>query len=148
MEGRQPVTVKAGEGMVEPPNVKMTGFNKSATEPMKVVIFYVADPGTPFLDPLHHYRAFFPALPSLPLSERGALQASYPMVQHPKRLRSKRLPTKRRPRNLHELIAAGGPETLARNAAATAAATVARQEREYWLAPSKVLIRTIWISSS
>ena len=54
MEGRQPVTVKAGEGMVEPPNVKMTGFNKSTTEPMKVVIFYVADPGTPFLDPLHH----------------------------------------------------------------------------------------------
>ena len=39
--------------MVEPPNVKMTGFNKSTTEPMKVVIFYVADPGTPFLDPLH-----------------------------------------------------------------------------------------------
>ena len=53
MEGRQPVTVKAGESMVEPPNVKMTGYNKSATEPMKVVIFYVADPGTPFLDPLH-----------------------------------------------------------------------------------------------
>jgi len=39
--------------MVEPPNVKMTGFNKSTTELMKVVIFYVADPGTPFLDPLH-----------------------------------------------------------------------------------------------
>ena len=39
MEGRQPVTVKAGEGMVEPPNVKMTGFNKSTTELMKVVIF-------------------------------------------------------------------------------------------------------------
>jgi quercetin dioxygenase-like cupin family protein len=53
MEGRQPVTVKAGESMVEPPNVKMTGYNKSATEAMKVVIFYVADPGTPFLDPLH-----------------------------------------------------------------------------------------------
>jgi quercetin dioxygenase-like cupin family protein len=53
MEGRQPVTVKAGESMVEPPNVKMTGYNKSTTEPMKVVIFYVADPGTPFLDPLH-----------------------------------------------------------------------------------------------
>ena len=53
MEDRQPVTVKAGESMVEPPNVKMTGYNKSATEPMKVVIFYVADPGTPFLDPLH-----------------------------------------------------------------------------------------------
>jgi quercetin dioxygenase-like cupin family protein len=53
MEGRQPVTVKAGESMVEPPNVKMTGYNKSATEPMKVVIFYVADPGTPFLEPFH-----------------------------------------------------------------------------------------------
>jgi quercetin dioxygenase-like cupin family protein len=53
MEGRQPVTVKAGESMVEPPNVKMTGYNRSANEPMKVVIFYVADPGTPFLDPLH-----------------------------------------------------------------------------------------------
>jgi len=53
MEGRQPVTVKAGESMVEPPNVKMTGYNKSTTEPMKVLIFYVADPGTPFLDPLH-----------------------------------------------------------------------------------------------
>jgi quercetin dioxygenase-like cupin family protein len=53
MEGRQPVTVKAGESMVEPPNVKMTGYNRSATEPMKVVIFYVADPGTPFLDSLH-----------------------------------------------------------------------------------------------
>jgi quercetin dioxygenase-like cupin family protein len=53
MEGRQPVTVKAGESMVEPPNVRMTGYNRSATEPMKVVIFYVADPGTPFLDPLH-----------------------------------------------------------------------------------------------
>jgi hypothetical protein len=31
----------------------MTGYNRSATEPMKVVIFYVADPGTPFLDLLH-----------------------------------------------------------------------------------------------
>jgi len=37
--------------MVEPPNVKMTGFNKSTTGPMKVVLFYVADPGTPFLIP-------------------------------------------------------------------------------------------------
>jgi quercetin dioxygenase-like cupin family protein len=53
MEGRQAVTVKAGESMVEPPNVKMTGYNRSATEAMKVVIFYVADPGTPFLDPQH-----------------------------------------------------------------------------------------------
>ncbi|MEX0814260.1 MAG: cupin domain-containing protein [Dongiaceae bacterium] len=53
MEGREPVTVKAGEAMVEPPNVKMTGYNRSASEPMKVVIFYVSDPETPFLDPAH-----------------------------------------------------------------------------------------------
>lgn len=52
MEGRPPVTVKAGESMVEPPDVRMTGFNLSATEPMRVVIFYVSDPDTPFLDPV------------------------------------------------------------------------------------------------
>ena len=53
MEGREPVTVKAGQAMVEPPHVKMTGYNRSSTEPMRVVIFYVSDPGTPFLDPIH-----------------------------------------------------------------------------------------------
>ena len=50
MEGRAPVTVKAGEAMVEPPQVKMTGYNRSSTEPLKIVIFYVSDPDTPFLD--------------------------------------------------------------------------------------------------
>lgn len=49
-EGHEPVTVKAGQAMVEPPNVKMTGYNRSAAEPMKVVIFYVSEPDTPFLD--------------------------------------------------------------------------------------------------
>ena len=53
MEGRPPVTIKAGEAMVEPANVKMTGYNRSTTEPMRVVIFYVSDPDTPFLDPIH-----------------------------------------------------------------------------------------------
>lgn len=52
MEGRPPVTVKAGQAMVEPPNVKMTGYNRSATDNMRVVIFYVSDPDTPFLDPV------------------------------------------------------------------------------------------------
>ena len=54
MEGRAPVTVKAGQAIVEPPRVKMTGYNRSSTEPMRVVIFYVSDPDTPFLDPAHH----------------------------------------------------------------------------------------------
>jgi quercetin dioxygenase-like cupin family protein len=53
MEGRPPAVIKAGQSLVEPPNVKMTGYNRSATEPMRVVIFYVSDPGTPFLDPIH-----------------------------------------------------------------------------------------------
>jgi quercetin dioxygenase-like cupin family protein len=50
MEGRAPVTLKAGQAMVEPPNVKMTGYNRSKTEPLRVLIVYVSDPGTPFLD--------------------------------------------------------------------------------------------------
>jgi hypothetical protein len=53
MEGRAPVTVKAGQAMVEPPQVKMTGYNRSATQPARIVIFYVSDPGTPFLDPVN-----------------------------------------------------------------------------------------------
>jgi len=54
MEGRAPVTVKAGQAMVEPPQVKMTGYNRSSTESLRVVIFYVSDPDTPFLDPVQH----------------------------------------------------------------------------------------------
>jgi len=53
MEDRAPVTVKAGEAFVEPLNVKMTGHNRSAAEPLKVVVFYVSDPETPFLDLTH-----------------------------------------------------------------------------------------------
>ncbi len=52
MEGRLPVTVEAGQAMVEPPQVKMTGYNRSSTEPFRVVIFYVSDPDAPFLDPI------------------------------------------------------------------------------------------------
>jgi len=52
MHGHDPVILQAGEAMVEPPNVSMTGYNRSKTEPMKVVIFYASDPETPFLDPI------------------------------------------------------------------------------------------------
>ena len=37
------------------------------------------------------------------------------------------------PLTLDDLAGAGGPETLARNAAANAAAIAVRQEREFWL---------------
>jgi quercetin dioxygenase-like cupin family protein len=53
LEGRAPVTVSAGQAFVEPPGVKMTGYNKSTTDPLRVVIFYVSETGTPFLDPVH-----------------------------------------------------------------------------------------------
>jgi len=53
LDGRPPVIVKAGEAILEPPNVRMTGFNRAA-ENTRIVIFYVAEPGTPFLDMAHH----------------------------------------------------------------------------------------------
>jgi quercetin dioxygenase-like cupin family protein len=54
IEGRkEPVIVKAGEAFVEPPKVKMTGYNRSTTEPLRLVIFYVSDKDTPFLDMIH-----------------------------------------------------------------------------------------------
>jgi quercetin dioxygenase-like cupin family protein len=54
LKGRPPIAVKAGEALVEPPDTEMVGYNRSTTEPTRVVIFYVAAPGTPFLDLLHH----------------------------------------------------------------------------------------------
>lgn len=53
LEGRAPVVVGPGQAYVEPPNVRMTGYNKSTTSSLKVVIFYVSEEGTPFLDRLH-----------------------------------------------------------------------------------------------
>ena len=52
VQGREPIVVRAGEAMVEPTNVPMTGYNRSSTDPLRVVIFYVSDPDTPFLDPV------------------------------------------------------------------------------------------------
>ena len=53
LDGRPPVALKAGQAYVEPPNVKMTGYNRSSIDALRVVIFYVSDPDTPFLDPIH-----------------------------------------------------------------------------------------------
>jgi quercetin dioxygenase-like cupin family protein len=53
MAGPEPVTVKAGPAMVMPPHVKMTGYNRSSTESLRLVIFSVSDPDSPFLDPIH-----------------------------------------------------------------------------------------------
>jgi quercetin dioxygenase-like cupin family protein len=53
LEGRAPVVVGPGQAYVEPPHVRMTGYNKSRESALRVVIFYVSEEGTPFLDRLH-----------------------------------------------------------------------------------------------
>ena len=53
LDGRPPSVVKAGEAFGEPPIVKMTGYNRSRTETLRLVIFYASDPDTPFLDLVH-----------------------------------------------------------------------------------------------
>ena len=50
---REPLIVKAGHAMIMPTNVKMTGYNRSRNEPLRLVVFYVSDPDTPFLDAIH-----------------------------------------------------------------------------------------------
>lgn len=52
MEGRATAIVRAGESLIEPPHVRMTGYNRGVG-PMRVLIVFVADPGTPFLHPVH-----------------------------------------------------------------------------------------------
>jgi quercetin dioxygenase-like cupin family protein len=52
MEGREPVTAKAGQALIMPPHVKMTGYNRS-TDPLRLMLFNVSDPGTPYLNPAH-----------------------------------------------------------------------------------------------
>lgn len=51
IDGRAPLVVNAGQAIVEPPQTWMTGYNRSASDLMRVVIFYVSDPDTPFLEP-------------------------------------------------------------------------------------------------
>jgi quercetin dioxygenase-like cupin family protein len=53
LEGREPITVRTGQAKMMPPNVKMTGYNNSSTDPLRLIVFYVSDPGMPFLDPIH-----------------------------------------------------------------------------------------------
>lgn len=53
IEGSKPDTVKAGQVVVMPADVRMTAYNRSTTEPLRVVVFYVSDPDTPFLEQIH-----------------------------------------------------------------------------------------------
>ena len=51
LEGRAPMSVQAGEVLVEPAGVTMTGFNRGEV-PARMVLFYVCAPDTPFADPV------------------------------------------------------------------------------------------------
>jgi quercetin dioxygenase-like cupin family protein len=53
MEGREPITVKTGQAIVMPSHVKMTGYNRSSADPLRLVLFNASDPGTPYLEPVH-----------------------------------------------------------------------------------------------
>lgn len=53
LEGHDPVIVNAGEAYIEPANTPVTARNESTTDYMRVAIFYVSDPDTPFLDPIN-----------------------------------------------------------------------------------------------
>lgn len=51
MKDKAPITIKAGEAMVEPPDTIMTGVNHAKAGVTKVVVFYVSTAGAPFLAP-------------------------------------------------------------------------------------------------
>ena len=50
MDGHEPVTLGAGDSYVEPANTPMVGSNQSDRD-VKALVFFVSDPGTPFLVP-------------------------------------------------------------------------------------------------
>ncbi len=52
LDGREPVTIRAGETFVEPAHVNMTGRNLSVDGAARMVLFYVSEPGAPFADPV------------------------------------------------------------------------------------------------
>ena len=52
LEGQESARHAAGDTFVEPPGTSMTGYNGSDSAPLKVLIFYVSEPDTPFLDPV------------------------------------------------------------------------------------------------
>lgn len=50
LDGREPVSVEAGQVLVEPAGINMTGHNRGDM-PARMALFYVCDPDSPFADP-------------------------------------------------------------------------------------------------
>ena len=49
-EGKEPITLKAGDIAIEPANTRVVGYN-AGTEVTRILDFYVSAPETPFVDP-------------------------------------------------------------------------------------------------
>ena len=49
MEGRAPIALRAGQSFVEPPGVKITGYNRGDGE-LRLLMVYVSDVDAPFVD--------------------------------------------------------------------------------------------------
>ncbi len=49
MEGRAPIALRAGQSFVEPPGVKLTGYNRGDGE-LRLLMVYVSDVDAPFVD--------------------------------------------------------------------------------------------------
>lgn len=52
LDGRDPLSIGAGQVFIEPPHVKMIGSNEGDV-PAVTILFYVCDPDAPFADPVH-----------------------------------------------------------------------------------------------
>jgi quercetin dioxygenase-like cupin family protein len=51
LDGQAPVDIAAGDVLVEPSGVNMTGSNRGDV-PARMALFYVCDPNEPFADPV------------------------------------------------------------------------------------------------
>ncbi len=53
-DGKPAVTFKPGDAFEQPPRQVHEGQNASATAPVKILAFYLADKGQPLTTPVHH----------------------------------------------------------------------------------------------
>jgi quercetin dioxygenase-like cupin family protein len=54
VDGKPAVTFTPGEAFQQPPQQVHEGQNASATAPVKILAFYIADKGQPLTTPVHH----------------------------------------------------------------------------------------------
>lgn len=50
VEGGEAMIVTPGQPKMMPVQTRMTGYNRSSSDRLRLILFYVSDPDTPFLD--------------------------------------------------------------------------------------------------